>query len=371
MMKIQSVNVNLVEVPDECLCYGEAARLPVKRPVITVSLNTDQGTQGIGITFIFKGIAGPICGFTDALFSATKELAEQTIGENPEYIDVIISKLQNHAEPLAYCGLFLTAVSAIDTALWDLKGKHAGLPLWRLLGGKKASVPTYASGALHRQMTDEQIVEEGARLVDIGFRYLKLHLALDGEPDPAKEVRRAQMLRNAVGPHINIMGEVNNRWGVGQTINMNDRLRNIDLFCIEDPVRQDDFSGMAHVTRSTTTQIMAGESWWGSWSFQTAFQQRSVDIAMIDLMHVGGITPWMKIANTADFFNIQVVSHLVPEFQAHLISASPNGLLCEHKEWIWRLFDGCPSFENGSLVLSERPGLGIAFSKEFKDCAGL
>jgi L-alanine-DL-glutamate epimerase-like enolase superfamily enzyme len=175
------------------------------------------------------------------------------------------------------------------------------------------------------------------------------------------------MLRDAVGPHINIMGEINNRWGVGQTINMSDRLRDVDLFCIEDPIRQDDFSGMAHITRSTATQIMAGESWWGTWSFQTAFQQRSVDIAMIDLMHVGGITPWMKIANTANSFDIPVVSHILPEFQAHLVSASPNALLCEHKEWIWRLFDGCPSFENGQLVLSERPGLGITFSSEFKD----
>jgi L-alanine-DL-glutamate epimerase-like enolase superfamily enzyme len=110
---------------------------------------------------------------------------------------------------------------------------------------------------------------------------------------------------------------------------------------------------------------MAGENNWGVTPFRQMLDSRSVAILMIDLMHVGGVTPWLKVAAMAEAFNVPVVSHIMPEFQAALVAAVPNGLIAEHKSWTWRLFEGVPDFAGGDFVLSDRPGHGLAFGKEF------
>jgi L-alanine-DL-glutamate epimerase-like enolase superfamily enzyme len=96
-------------------------------------------------------------------------------------------------------------------------------------------------------------------------------------------------------------------------------------------------------------------------------ESRSVDIVMIDVIHVGGITPWMKIAAMAEAFNIPVVSHIMPEIQAACVAAIPNGLIAEFKSWTWGLFEDCPEFVNGDLVLSDRPAHGLTLRSEFND----
>ena len=358
-MKIESINVNLVDVHDPDSFSSPAARLPVTRQVVTVSLRSSHGAFGIGFAFVYKGLV-------KALLSVTEELAARLVGEHPAEIAHLHAKLEKHAGTFADSGMFLAALSAIDTALWDLKGKHAGLPLWQLLGGSRSAVRTYASGPLHRGLSNDEVADEASRLAAKGFRYMKLHLGLDGESTVARELERAQHVLDAVGPDVNLMCDINERWTVGDAVTIGTHLANAGLYCIEDPIHHHDYAGLARVTESVPTRIMAGENWWGSWSFQHAFAARSVDIAMIDIMHVGGVTNWMKVAAMADAANLKVVSHIMPEIQAHLVAASPNGLMSEHKEWNWELFEGCPHYEKGQLFLSERPGHGLSFRPSYR-----
>jgi L-alanine-DL-glutamate epimerase-like enolase superfamily enzyme len=358
-MRITAVRVHTVAVPDDDLLAGVPERQPSVRSIVTLCLRTDAGAEGIGIAFAFAGLIR-------SLAAAVQELAELTIGEDPMRIEAVTAKLRKHAATLATSGVFLTALSAIDCALWDIKGKVAGQPLWKLLGGLRQHVPGYASGQLHRGLSNADLAGAAERCLARGFRYLKMHLGLDGDPSSAQELERARLVREVVGPHINLGCDINERWSVGRAVDVGRRLEEVGLFWLEDPTRGDDYAGLARIASALSTPVMAGENSWGVTPFQLMLEARSVDVLMIDLMHVGGITPWIKVAAMADAFNVPVVSHIMPEFQAQLVAAIPNGLMVEHKAWTWRLFDGVPEFAGGDFVLSDRPGHGLSFSREYE-----
>jgi L-alanine-DL-glutamate epimerase-like enolase superfamily enzyme len=117
------------------------------------------------------------------------------------------------------------------------------------------------------------------------------------------------------------------------------------------------------VADTLTTPIAAGEYHYGIVPFRHLLEARSIDIVMIDLLRVGGITQWMKVAGMAEAFNLPVVSHLVPELHVHLMAAVSNGLTVEYMPWSLRLFVQTPAIEDGQLVVPTAPGLGLAFDQ--------
>jgi L-alanine-DL-glutamate epimerase-like enolase superfamily enzyme len=358
-MRITAIRARTITVPDEDPLAGDPERQPRTRPMVTLRVDTDAGIDGIGVAFTFGGL-------TRALASVVAELADHIVGEDPARIGHIAAKLRRHAATLADSGLFLTALSAIDCALWDIRGKQAGEPLWKLLGGQRRRVPSYASGQLHRGVADADLADAAGRVLARGFRHLKLHVGLDDTTSPGRELERARLVRDAVGPLTNLMCDANERWPAGQAIDIGRRLEEIGLYWLEDPTRGDDYAGLARIAGALATPVIAGENAWGSTPFRLMLEAGSIDIVMIDLMHVGGVSGWMKVAAMAEAFNVPVVSHIMPEFQAHLVAAIPNGLLAECKSWTWRLFDGVPDLVDGDFVLSDRPGHGLSFSREFE-----
>ena len=359
-MRVTSVRVKTVAVRDDDLRAGAAERQAKVRPIVTVRIRTDQGVEGIGVAFVFGGL-------TRALETLVEELADETIGQDPTRIEQVAGRLRAHAANLAQSGMFLIALSAIDCALWDIRGKCAGQPLWRLLGGSRGRIAAYCSGRLHREVAEADLARAAERAVAHGFGYLKMHLGLSKPANAAAELRRASVVRAAVGPDIHLGCDINERWSVAEATSIGRRLEEIGFFWIEDPTRGDDYDGLARIAQNLATPIMAGETAWGMTPFRLMLERRSVDVVMIDVMQVGGITSWLKVAAMAEAFNVQVVSHILPEIQAPLVAAIPNGLMAEHKEWIWRLFEGVPEFSDGDFVMSERPGLGLSFSREFAE----
>ena len=125
----------------------------------------------------------------------------------------------------------------------------------------------------------------------------------------------------------------------------------------------DDYAGLARVNAALATPICGGELVYGIVPFRHMIEARSVDYVMIDLIRVGGITQWMKVAGMAEAFNLPVVSHVIPEIHAHLVAAVPNGLTVEYMGWMLRLFEGTAAVENSELILSDRAGLGLTFDE--------
>ncbi len=173
-------------------------------------------------------------------------------------------------------------------------------------------------------------------------------------------------VREAIGPDIKLMCDINQRWRVEQAIDIGKRVEDagVGLFWLEDVTAHDDYAGLARVNAALATPICGGELVWGIVPFRHMIEARSVDYVMIDLIRVGGITPWIKVAGMAEAFNLPVVSHVIPEIHAHLVAAVPNGLTVEYMGWMLKLFDGTAGLENSELVLSDRPGLGLAFRED-------
>jgi L-alanine-DL-glutamate epimerase-like enolase superfamily enzyme len=359
-MKITKVSSRIVAVPDDDTLAPEATRQPKVRPVVTLRVATDQGIDGLGIAFTLGGLNA-------AVLAVLEELAGLLVGEDPTRIEAILQKLRKAASTGGNAGLFLLAQAAVDMALWDIRGKMAGLPLWRLAGGARDNAVAYASGLIGRDLTDQQAVSAAEHVVAQGFGWVKMHLGLPGNGLPQREVQRAKLVRQAVGPDIRLGADVNERWRVDEAIAIGRMLEEVGFAWLEDPVRHDDYRGMTRVTAALCAPVMAGENNWGIYPFRIMLQEQSVDIVMIDVMLAGGITAWLKIAAMAETFNIPVVSHLLPEIQAHLVAGVQNGLLAEYKSWIWQLFDEVPAFRNGVFSLSDQPGLGLRFSRRFLD----
>ena len=354
-MKVTQVTTRILQTPaDNPLVVG----LPEPddtRAFVTLELGTDDGIVGIGLTFF----GGPL---TDALREAVEALGALVVGENPLRVEAIVAKLRQAASSAGPSGIFTLALSAIDMALWDIKGKALDQPLCTLLGGYRDRAPTYASGALMRPHPMDYLAEAGPRLVDMGFKQMKMQLG--AEPTVGREVERVRVMRNGIGDDIDLMCDINQLWNVNQAIEIGRRVEPYHLFWLEDVVAHDDYQGLARVADALTTPIAAGEYHYGIRPFRHMLESRSIDIVMIDLVRVGGITQWMKVAGMAEAFNVPVVSHLIPEIHVHLIAAIPNGLTVEYMPWTLRLFEETPAIEDGQIVVPERPGLGLQFDAE-------
>jgi len=353
-MKITHVTTRALRTPaDNPLVVGLPAPTDT-REFVTLELGTDQGAVGLGLTF-FGGALTP------ALKTAVDELARLTIGEDPTQVEAITAKLRRAAGSSGPGGIFTLALSAVDIACWDLKGKAMGQSVCALLGGLRDRVATYASGALMRPHPIDYLAKAGPRLRDMGFRQMKMQCG--SEPTVAASVERVRVMRESIGPDVDLMCDINQLWSVNQAIEVGRRIEPYHLFWLEDPTTHDDYPGMARIADALTTPIAAGEYHYGIVPFRHLLEHRSIDIVMIDLLRVGGITQWMKVAGMAEAFNLPVVSHLVPEIHVHLVAAIPNGLTVEYMPWTLNLYEQTPPIEGGQLVVPKKPGLGLAFDQ--------
>jgi L-alanine-DL-glutamate epimerase-like enolase superfamily enzyme len=357
-MKITGSQATALDITEDDPLADMPEEAGRKRPIVILRLFTDAGIEGIGVT-LWGGR------MSRSLFVAVEELGALTVGEDPLRIERVIGKLvAGTGDACGPGGIFTLALAAIDMALWDIKGKALEQPLWKLLGGHRARVPAYASGSLRRGLTHDQAQKAARILVEKGFRQMKTQMALPGNPPPSEEVRRVRLVREAVGPDIDLMCDINQRWRPDQAIDIGSRAEDVGLFWLEDVTRADDYQGLARVTAALKTPVAGGEYVWGVTPFRHMIEARSVDIPMIDIARVGGVTPWMKVAAMAEAFNLPVVSHVMPEVHVHLVAACPNGLTVEYMPWTLALYEETPALEKGELVLPDKPGLGLKFDEK-------
>jgi L-alanine-DL-glutamate epimerase-like enolase superfamily enzyme len=353
-MKITHVTTRVLRTPaDNPLVVGLPAPTDT-REFVTLELGTDEGLVGVGLTF-FGGALTP------ALRAAVDGLAGLVVGDDPTQVEAIAAKCRRAAGSSGPGGIFALAMSAVDIACWDLRGKALGRSVCALLGGLRDRVATYASGALMRPHPIDYLAKAGPRLRDMGFRQMKMQCG--SEPTLAASIERVRVMREAIGPDVDLMCDINQLWSVNQAIEIGRRIEPYQLFWLEDPTTHDDYPGLARIADALGTPIAAGEYHYGIVPFRHLLEHRSIDIVMIDLLRVGGITQWMKVAGMAEAFNLPVVSHLIPEFHVHLVAAVPNGLTVEYMPWTLRLFEETPALQNGQLVVPARPGFGLAFDQ--------
>jgi L-alanine-DL-glutamate epimerase-like enolase superfamily enzyme len=358
-MQIARIRSQIVRLPaDEPLADGRTAA--GTRDMVVVKIATQDGVEGLGVTFFGAALVA-------TLQAAVDELGALTIGEDPHRLEDIVDKLRTAAGSSGPPGIFTLALSAIDTALWDIRGKALGLPVSSLMGAFRDQVPAYASGALMRTLSLQEVEIAARRLVERGWTAMKTQLALPGGTSPELEVERIRAIREIIGPEVRLMCDINQRWTVPEAISIGQRLEPYHLHWLEDITTCDDYSGIARVAAKLTTPIAGGEYLYGITPFRHILEAGSVDIVMIDLVRVGGITQWRKVAGMAEAYNLPVVSHLIPEVHVHLMAAIPNGHLLEYMPWTRRLFEDPPLPVKGVMAVPREPGLGLTFTRAIND----
>jgi len=359
-MKITGYRTQAVRMPRES---GGPAGAAVAN-FVTLRLHTDAGFEGISYAGFFSTL------MTAATKSALDAMCEQISGADPLMVEAITQRLLalagggtpggrvvgSPAGTVTYC------VSAIDVALWDIKAKAAGVPLYKLLGGYRDRVPVYASGHLWRDYDLKMLAGTGPKLVEQGYRAMKFRLG--AEKTAAAELDRVRVLREAVGPDIDLMIDINQGWSVDQAIGIGRHLADYGIYWLEDPTQHEDYPGLARIAAALDTPIAAGEYHFGIPPFRHMLEQRSIDIVMADLMRAGGISGFMKAGHLAEAFNLPIVTHLAPEILIHPLAALSNGLTAEWMPWSTGMFKELPKLEHGELLLPDRPGLGLEFDEE-------
>ncbi|CAH0163941.1 L-alanine-DL-glutamate epimerase-like enolase superfamily enzyme [Rhodococcus fascians] len=319
-----------------------------------VEIRTEQGHEGIGFSYS-KRAGGP------AQFAHAQEIAPVLIGEDPNDIGKVWTKLVWAGASVGRSGVATQAIAAIDIALWDLKAKRAGLPLAKLIGASRDSVQTYntSGGFLHTPI--EEVMDNAAGSLANGIGGIKLKV---GQPDWRTDIARVTAVREFLGDDVPLMVDANQQWDRPTANRMCRILEQFDLVWIEEPLDAYDAEGHAMLARNFDTSIATGEMLASVGEHVRLLEAGAVDILQPDAPRIGGITQFLKLAGLAEHHNVQLAPHFAMEIHLHLAAVYPLQTWVEHFDWLDPLFDEHLETRDGRMHLSARPGLGFTLSEQ-------
>ena len=311
-----------------------------------ITVDTDDGVSGTSVTYFGRVEQAP-----DALaYYVNNVIAPAILGEDPVFIRGIRDKLWRLTDYHGTAGFALLAISGIDTALWDLAGRAANKPVWRLLGAYRDRVPTYAMVGWLNYTLDE-LSEICGKAMAQGFQGVKVKV---GAPTLEEDVERIEVVRATIGDDALLMVDANQVFTFNEALRRGRVYEDLGCFWYEEPVRADDNDGLARLADALTIPIASGENNFGKRQFRDLFERRAVDIVQPDLRRAGGVTECLEIGAMADAFNVPYASH-GGGVHLHVLAALPNALMLESgllpPDSPVKLVDGC-------YPLPEAPGFG-------------
>ena len=339
-----------------------------------VRVYTDEGIYGTGEASHVDS------GWRDS----TRDMARMIIGRDPRDVDACFEHIRRgYIFRGGFAGLGISALTGIEVALWDLAGKAQGVPVYRLLGGKfRDRVRLYVDSA----HTDYR--KRAAEVREAGFTAVKFDLddahnphKLDPwnwsvTPDELKSiVDQGFEIREGIGPSLDLAIDLHGKYDATAGMKIAHALEPLNLMWLEEPVPPENIDAMAKITGATRTPICAGESLYLRHGFRDLLQKQAVDIIMPDISKCGGLSECRKIANMAEIYYIPFAPHnnssaLSTVADAHVCASVPNFLALEYHRfsdptWNDTLVSETPVIQDGHVVLTERPGLGVELNEAF------
>lgn len=338
-------------------------RLPLDSPIgnatatihafscLAVFLETDEGIVGENIIFTIRPEQLPL------LNAMVKVLEEAVVGLRPDQTEAFWLDAWKRINFIGFTGVSIMGISAIDGAMWDLRGKAAGLSVSSLVGRARDVVPAYASGGLWLTQSIPQLVAQAESFVAQGFSTMKLRLAGHAEVD----LPRLAALRDAVGSSIGLMVDANQGMTTGDAIRLARQMETFDIFWFEEPLPAHDLEHLAEVRSAISMPVASGENEYTRYGFRRMIEAGAADVLMPDLQRAGGVSEFLKIGALAAAHDLPVSSHLFPEQSLQLMASIPNATLLEHVGWFSPLYSEQLEFKNGSALVPHRPGWGFNF----------
>ncbi len=278
------------------------------------------------------------------------------VGEDAADVERLWKRLFFHTHATAVGAITSLALAAIDTALWDLRCRRAGLPLWQMAGGAQRSVPVYTTegGWLHHPA--QQLVDETLAARAQGFRGAKLKV---GKPAIGEDVRRLDAVRAAVGGDFELMVDANQAWTVPEALRRAHAYSGLQLAWLEEPLPAEDLGGHVELAARAPMPIAVGESLYHPSHFREYLERGACSIVQVDCARIGGITPWLKVAHLAETFNVPVCPHFLMELHVSLTAAVPNGAWVEYIPQLDAITTSRLAMADGCAIPPSTPGLGI------------
>lgn len=358
--RIAAAHVHLVSAPVEG-GFADATRKVETLGFVIVRILTDDGQEGIGITY--NEVGG----------EATAELIRRNmvpklIGRDPLETEVLWQEFFHYLRGVGRKGMTYCALSAVDIALWDLKGKILGLPVYKLLGGSNTKVPVYGSGGW-TSFSDDELVAEITGMVDRGYTAVKFKVGVSGGTDLRRDAERVRKVREAVGPDVLLMVDANNCFDAARAVQLANRIREYDIFFFEEPVFADDIPGLARFRRGTDIPLATGEHEYTKFGVRDLLLNEAADVVQVDGARVGGYTELIKCAALTQTWNVKFAPHAMEHIHLHFAAATPNALFLERL----LIFEGISDkvFKtprppvHGMMEIPDLPGLGLTLDLDF------
>jgi L-alanine-DL-glutamate epimerase-like enolase superfamily enzyme len=348
---------------------SQLLRLPLDRPItspstaardgrldhlflLIVHLQTDAGLTGLGFAYALQG------GGRALKVIADDDLAPLVVGEDALDHERLGHKVYWRLQGVGRRGLVAQAYSAVDLALWDLKGKAADLPLYKLLGGARESAPAYGSDTGWLWMSAEEIIRASRPYVEQGMMGFKVKV---GHPDPEADAGRLQRVHDAFGEGVWLGVDANQRYDYGTALLMGHFLEEeIGADWFEEPLSCEDVEGHARLADKLGVPLALGETLFHRDEFADYLRRGAADVLQPDVTRLGGLTAFFKVVALAEQHHRPVAPHLLPEVAVHLACGLQQVTVVEYMPWLYPAFAEPPAVVGGRIVPPKGPGLGLA-----------
>jgi len=357
---ITAIRTTMLRVPWPQTPWLKGHAFGPMREFLVLDVETRGGLAGVGYLFLFRPGMRTIATCLDEC------VIPRVLGKDASAVEAIWQDLWRTTVTYGRAGIAVMAMSALDIALWDVLGKAAKLPLHRLWGHYRAQLPAYGSGCF-RGSGGDGMIAKALHYKERGYKAIKMQVA--HTTDLATDLGNVARMREAVGPDIDIMIDVNMGWTADVAIQMGRKFEDYNVYWLEEPVVPDDFAGYLRIAEALDLRVVGGETHFTRFDLKPFFENPRLPILQPDPMR-GGLTELRKIATVADTWGMTIAPHLFPELNVQLLASIPNGLWIEDMGLADDIWVEPVPVVNGVITAPERPGHGLAFKPEIlRDCA--